>query len=143
VKAVLDAGQRERLDAAFQQPPATSEQAVDPSKFLAGEGAVPMALPAADSAVLNRGVLGAFMFEEVMLTSLRTRDVDQAVAGWGGDKYVTWLAGNGKTCLRDTFVGDTPQDTQELANALNQWAPEAGATIDAPAGQPGTLTVCS
>ncbi len=43
VQAILDAGQRARLDAAFQQPPTTSEQVIDPSKFLAGEPAVPVA----------------------------------------------------------------------------------------------------
>jgi hypothetical protein len=143
VKNILDAGNRERLDVAFQQPPTTSEQVIDPAKFLAGEQAVPVAVPAADGTVLNKGVLGAFMFEEILLGSIRTSDVDEAVAGWAGDEYVTWLDGSGKTCLRDAFVGDTPDDTQQLADALNQWAPDVNATVTAPAGQPGTFTVCS
>jgi hypothetical protein len=143
VQAILDAGSRERLDAAFQQPPTTSEQVIDPAKFLDGEQAVPVAVPAADGTVLNKGVLGAFMFEETLLGSMRTSDVDTAVAGWGGDQYVTWLDASGNTCLRDTFVGDTPDDTQKLADALNQWAPDVRATVIAPAGQPGTFTVCS
>ena len=58
---------------------------IDPSKFLAGEGAVPVALPTADGTVSNKGVLGAFMFEEILLGSSRTNDIDEAVAGWGGD----------------------------------------------------------
>jgi hypothetical protein len=143
VQAILDAGNRPRLDAAFQNPPTTSEQVIDPPKFLSGEGAVPVPLPAADGTVLNKGALGEFMFEEILLGSLRTNDVNQAVDGWGGDMYVTWLDGSGNTCLRDTFVGDTPQDTQQLADALNQWAPDVKATVSAPAGQPGTFTVCS
>ena len=96
VQAILDAGNRERLDAAFQQPPTTSEQVIDPAKFLDGEQAVPVAVPAADGTVLNKGVLGAFMFEETLLGSMRTSDVDTAVAGWGGDQYVTWLDASGK-----------------------------------------------
>jgi hypothetical protein len=143
VKDVLDAGQREGLDAAFQQPPTTSEQVIDPTKFLDGEGALPVAPPAADGTVSNKGVLGAFMFEEILLGSLRTSDIDEAIAGWGGDSYVTWVDASGKTCLRDSFVGDTPDDTQQLAQALNQWAPDVNATVTAPAGQPGTVTVCS
>jgi hypothetical protein len=143
VKAILDAGDRPRLDAAFQQPPTTSEQVIDPSKFLSAEAAVPVAPPAADGTALNKGVLGAFGFEELLLGSPRTSDVDQAIAGWGGDMYVTWLDGSGKTCLRDTFVGDTPDDTHQLANALNEWASDAYATVIAPEGQPATLTVCS
>jgi hypothetical protein len=83
------------------------------------------------------------MFEEILLGSLRTSDVDEAVTGWGGDMYVTWLDASGNTCLRDTFVGDTAQDTQQLADALNEWAPDVNASVSAPAGQPGTFTVCS
>ena len=143
VKDILAAGQQPRLDAAFQQPPTTSEQVIDPQKFLSGESAVPLPFPAADGTASNQGVLGAFMIEELLLGSLKTGDVDTAISGWGGDAYVTWIDGAGKTCLRDTFVGDTPTDTAELANALTQWAPDAGATVVAPPGQPGTFTVCS
>jgi len=143
VNAILDAGGRARLDSAFQQPPTTSEQVIEPDKFLEGEGAVPVAAPAADGAVQNKGALGAFMFEEILLGSSRTSDVNNAVTGWGGDSYVTWVDASGKACLRDTFVGDTPGDTKELADALNEWAPDVDATVTAPAGQPGTFTVCS
>ena len=143
VKAILVAGQRARLDAAFQQPPITSEQVIDPAKFLSGEQPVPVPLPAADGTVVNKGVLGAFMFEEILLGSVRTSDVDEAIRGWGGDMYVTWVDTTGRTCLRDTFVGDTADDTQQLATALTQWAPDVHAMVAAPQGQPGTLTVCS
>jgi len=143
VKDILDAGQRARLDAAFQSPPTTSEQVIDPQKFLAGEGAVPVAFPAADGTVANQGVLGAYMLEELLLGSLHTTQVDEAIKGWGGDAYVTWIDSTGRTCLRDTFVGDTPTDTAELAQALQQWAPDTGATVDAPLGQQGAFTVCS
>jgi len=143
VQAILEAGNRPRLDAAFQQPPTTSEQVIDPAKFLAREQAVPVPVPTADGAALNKGVLGAFMFEEILLGSTRTSNVEQAIEGWGGDTYVTWLDGSGKSCLRDSFVGDTPGDTQQLVDALNQWAPSAHATVTAPAGQPAAFTVCS
>jgi hypothetical protein len=143
VQDILDAGQRQRLDAAFQQPPTTSEQVIEPDKFLAGEGAVPVAFPVADGTTSNQGALGAFMFEEMLLGSLNVSRVDTAIAGWGGDAYVTWIDASGKTCLRDTFVGDTPTDTAELAAALMEWAPDVGATVDAQFGQAGTFTVCS
>ena len=83
------------------------------------------------------------MFEEILFGWGQTSNVDEAVTGWGGDTYVTWMDASGKTCLRDSFVGDTPDDTQELAAALSQWAPDVKATVTAPAGQPGTFTVCS
>ncbi len=43
VAAVLDDGGQARLDAAFEEPPTTSEQVVEPGTFLAGEGAVEVA----------------------------------------------------------------------------------------------------
>jgi hypothetical protein len=143
VNAILDAGQQPRLDAAFQQPPTTSEQVIDPDKFLNGEGAVAVPFPTADGTVSNKGVLGAFMLEELLLGSMRTNQVDNAIAGWGGDSYVTWASPAGKTCLRDTFVGDTPNDTAQLVQALSEWAPDAGAVVNATPGQPGTFTVCN
>jgi hypothetical protein len=143
VNAILDAGQQPRLDAAFQQPPTTSEQVIDPDKFLNGEGAVPVPFPTADGTVSNKGVLGAYMLEELLLGSMRTNEVDNAIAGWGGDSYVTWADPRGKRCLRDAFVGDTPNDTAQLAQALSEWAPDAGAVVNATPGQPGTFTVCN
>ena len=82
------------------------------------------------------------MFEEILRESVRTSDLDEAVTGWGGDMYVTWADASGKTCLRDTFVGDTPEDTQQLADALDGGRRRAGHRDRAP-GQPGTFTVCS
>ena len=52
--------------------------------------------------------------------------LDDAVAGWGGDRYVAWddLDGSG-TCLRATIIGDTPDDTAEIRVALDDWAANA------------------
>jgi hypothetical protein len=144
VKDILDAGQRARLDAAFQSPPTTSEQVIDSQKFLAGEGAVPVAFPAADGTVANQGVLGAYMLEELLLGSLHTTQVDEAIKGWGGDAYVTWIDSTGRTCLRDTFVGDTPRDTGELVDAISNWAEDHNGSITAgPVGAPVSFTVCA
>jgi len=142
IDAILAAGGQPRLDAAFVTPPVTSAQVLDPSKFLAGEGPVPVPVPSPDGALSNRGVLGAVVFRELLDGALPSNQVDRAVAGWGGDDYVTWVALDGSTCLRDTFVGDTPADTASLAQALGTWATGERATVDAPDGAPGTFTIC-
>jgi hypothetical protein len=69
--------------------------------------------------------------------------IDRAITGWGGDRYVTWTDAAGKTCLRDGFVGDTPKDTQELVQAISQWAGDHNGVVDAPADGPATFTVCA
>jgi hypothetical protein len=56
---------------------------------------------------------------------------------------VTWIDGSGKACLRDTFVGDTPGDTRELAQAITEWGADHDAVVDAPEDGPVTFTVCA
>ena len=54
------------------------------------------------------------------------------------------------TCLRATIVGDTPGDTDELRDALAEWADDGPVTsgidatvVDGDDGAPVTLTSCS
>ncbi|MGQ0618020.1 MAG: hypothetical protein ACT4PW_13700, partial [Acidimicrobiia bacterium] len=141
VGAILADGGQARLDAAYPAPPTTSEQASHPDKYLEGEGAAALPFPASDvGAAAEQGALGqlliAYLLDDV-------DGVDAAVEGWGGDRYVTWTDGQGRTCLRDVVVGDTAQDTAELAAALGQWAAASGATVEAPADGPVTFTSCS
>ena len=144
VQALLDAGGQADLDQAFVSPPVTSEQIIDPARYLAGEGPVAVLAPKADGSPANVGVLGELLLREMLFDSL-TSDaaVARTITGWGGDSYVTWTDTAGKTCLRDTFVGDTPTDTQELVEAITTWAHDHNATVDAPAAGPATFTVCA
>jgi hypothetical protein len=143
VDALLKAGGQPKLDQAFALPPITSEQILDPKRYLTGEGPVAVTAPAADGQVANVGVLGALLMREMFFESLTSgAEVDRAITGWGGDKYVTWIDATGKNCLRDTFVGDTPTDTSELVQAMSQWATDHSAVLDAPAQGPATFTIC-
>ena len=144
VEALLGAGGQSRLDSAFVTPPVTSEQIIDPKRYLSGEGPVAVPAPTADGASANVGVLGAFLLREMLFDSLPSdAEVQRAIAGWGGDSYVTWTDGSGQSCVRDTFVGDTPGDTVELVQAITDWGGDHGAVIDAPPEGPATFTVCS
>ncbi|HEV3226566.1 MAG TPA: hypothetical protein VGZ52_07020 [Acidimicrobiales bacterium] len=143
VNALLRAGSQQRLDAAFTNAPTTSEQIINPQKFLAGEGAVPLPTPTADGPAANQGVLGALLLREMLFDSLGSgNQVNRAIDGWGGDRYVTWINGTG-VCLRDTFVGDSPAETAQLVSALTTWAGDHNGSVDAPASGPATLTVCN
>lgn len=136
VRAVLDAGGQARLAEAFARPPVTTEQILHPARFLAGEGSRAVARPTADGRPIDRGVLG-----ELGLLLMLDRSVDHDVAlraaeGWGGDSYVAWNDGRGRTCVRTNFVMDTPRDATELSAALRTWAARnRGATVS------GTATV--
>ena len=144
VKAVVKAGGQARLDAAFVNPPSTSEQILHPQRFLAGEGPKPVADPAADGKIIDHGVVGEFGLLLMFLDTKRPLSqavADRAAEGWGGDRYVAWDSGD-KTCLRANFVMDTPTDTDQLASALKDWAtrePAAAVT----GTNPIVLTTCN
>jgi hypothetical protein len=138
IRRILDEGGQARLDEAFAAPPTTSEQVLDPERYLAGEGAVSVPLPPADGEVVSQGAFGAFGFGELLPGE------DDAVQGWGGDAYVAWLDGE-RACIRLAVVGDTPGDTDELAAALDSWA--SGHTdaemVRGEGGGPVTVTACA
>ncbi len=61
VQHLLDAGGQARLDAAFTNPPTSSEQIIDPARFDAGDAPKAVPAPPADGTVVDEGVLGALM----------------------------------------------------------------------------------
>lgn len=131
VQAVVQAAGQARLDDAFTNPPSTSEQLIHPTKFLAGEGALPVQEPPANGKIIDRGVFGEFGFIQQLENVITDQDtLLRAAAGWGGDKYVAWDEGS-KTCVRVDAVMDTPQDADELRTALRQWVDRhSGATLE-------------
>jgi hypothetical protein len=144
VENVLDHGGQTELDHAFISPPVTSEQIFDPARYLAGEGPANVAPPDADGTALNRGVLGARLLREMLFETLpSSAEVQRAISGWGGDEYVTWTDSAGQSCLRDTFVGDTAGDTQELVQGITEWSKDHGATVTPAADGAATFTVCA
>jgi hypothetical protein len=148
VAALLDDGGQARLDAAFVDPPATSEQILYPATYLAGEGAVDVPVPAADGDVIDQGVLGAAGLAELLGDFLSAGPVgDDAVEGWGGDRYVAWDAGGGRTCVAVNLIGDREIDTAEILDALGDWADAGPFGVDATVAQDPagfvTLRSCS
>ncbi len=141
VEAILNAGNRSRLDAAFAAPPLSSEQILHPERYLGGDNPRPPAEPAADGAVVSRGVLG-----EVGLYLMLASATDQNTAalgsqGWGGDRYVSWRDG-ARSCVRQTIETDSAQDSAELGAALQRWA-QARPGAEVTGSGPFTITRCS
>jgi hypothetical protein len=129
VNDLLDAGGEDAVDAALREPPRTSEQVLDFSKYQSREPRVEVAPPAAGGPVLDDGVFG-----EASLVALLTGVVGgdaaaDAAGGWAGDWYVAWQQG-GSSCVRATFVMDTDRDRRELSEALDEWADDEGDHVD-------------
>jgi hypothetical protein len=148
VTAVRDDGGRERLDVAFDEPPTTSEQVLEPDAFLAGEAAVTVATPEVGGEVVEQGALGAY----TLGLALRgpgfadpPEGVEEALAGWGGDAATAWRDGD-RSCVTASVVGDDADATDALQEVVEAWAadqPAATVTPPAAAGQPFVLDACS
>jgi hypothetical protein len=129
-----------RVNGAFQAPPKTTEQIIHPDKFVAGEGAKPLADPAADGPVVRSGSLGQLMLSLMLAQVLDPGEAESAADAWGADRYVAWQNG-GQTCVRLAITMDTPEKAAEMGAALADWAANTpGATVE---GQgPFTVTRC-
>ncbi|MGI9021670.1 MAG: hypothetical protein ACR2HV_00250 [Acidimicrobiales bacterium] len=142
VEALIAAGGTARVDAAFAEPPATTEAILSPDRYLAGETSEEIDDPPADGPVVDRGVLGELLLRLVLMETLDRDTAVQAAAGWRGDRYTAW-SDAGRVCVRDRLVMDTAADRADVVAGLRRWADShPGADVaDAGAG-PVMFTRC-
>lgn len=123
VDAIVRAGGQARLDGAYGDPPASSEQVISPDRYLGGDAPKAVPTPAADGKAFDDGEIGQLFLALMLRSELKDSVARTAAVGWGGDHYVAWRDG-ARTCVRMDFVMDTPTDTAELTDALADWAAE-------------------
>ena len=143
IDAITSHGGDEAVDQAFENPPVSSEQVLDPSVYLEGDEPLDVAEPPADGESFDQGTFGQYLLL-LLLTDggVDQQEAAQAAVGWGGDQYVAWRDG-GVTCLRVSFEGDTSGDTAEIEDALDAWADgRDGAEVTTNADDQPTLTSC-
>lgn len=129
VVALYQAGGWDAVNAAFENPPATTEQVMHPDKYLAGEAAIPASLNDA-TAALGDGwttrwdtTLGEWYLREHLRTQLPNSDARAAADGWGGDRFQVYASADDSAlawALR--LVWDTPADEAEFEAAYRQFA---------------------
>lgn len=144
VDAVLADGGDEALAAAFAEPPRTSEQVLDPARFLAGEAAIDVPVPAVAGEVVDEGIVGELMVLLVLADEVGIEVARMAATGWGGDWGVAWRDGD-RSCVTANLVGDDVSETEEMRQAFERWAEshEGARVVPTGAGGPFTLESCS
>jgi hypothetical protein len=144
VGQVVDEGGNEALAEAFADPPRTSEQLLDPDRYLAGEQAVDVPAPDVAGEVVDEGVVGQLVLMLMLADELGMDVARTAATGWGGDRGVAWRDGD-RACVTVSLVGDDAAETRELRDALDRWAEEQhDARIVAGRGDgPFTFESCS
>lgn len=141
VEAILDKGGMKALDAAFADPPASTEQVLDPRRYLERDPPAAVAKPAADGPEIQDGEIGQLALFLMLDARLSRSRAGAAAQGWGGDRYVAWKDGGG-TCMRFTMAMDSPRDVDELRSALGLWAKDRPRT-SITGGETITFTTCT
>jgi hypothetical protein len=124
VELIAADGGNSAVDEAFDNPPTTTEQMVDPRSYFAGQSAHDVAAPTVPSSGEQIGeddTLGALPLFLLLSERIDPLDALSAVDGWGGDAYVVYGRG-GKTCMDLAVEGDSAGDGEELHKALQAWA---------------------
>ncbi len=142
VEALLDEGGMGRVDEAFDAPPLSSEQVLEPDAYFEGDPIEEVAIPAADGDAVNDGLLGQY-FLALLLEQVVAGDVvDDAVDGWSGDRFVQWDEG-AQRCIRIDVAMDTAEDRTELEDAMSEWAAEQADAQVSAEGDLVRLTSCN
>ena len=128
------------VDDAFESPPDTEEHLFDPTSFLAEEAPIDdLELGfAEDDDLLDDGPMGATSWYLFLAERIDPKVAFEATLGWGGDRFAA-VERDGGICVRAVFAGDTADDEEEMAAALEEWVgsiPGDGAEIDEVDGHP-------
>lgn len=137
VDALLGSGGQPALDAAFTDPPTTTEQVLDPTG--AGQAAA-VARPDVEGEVVDEGVLGVLGLALLLGTDPLEVDVELV---WDGDRYAT-VERDGQVCTVADVATDAPSDVAALTQALHGWSSgRPGATVEPGPGGTVRLTACT
>lgn len=145
VEALRNARGQPGLDAAFRTPPTTSQQVIDPQRYLSRDAGQTVAQPQADGKAFDDGILGEqgldLLLERAVTGGLSAGKGAAASSAWNGDRYVAWDQSKSVSCIRVAFAARDAQAGQQLATALQAYLkglPEAHIESAAPL----TLRTC-
>jgi hypothetical protein len=123
VKYLKRKGGYSAVDAAYKNPPKSTEQIYHPEKYTANENPVDVSLPD-DSMQFGEGwtlayenILGEFDVYELFKPYFTNSTAEQAGAGWGGNKYQYYSNDAGDKLLVQDYAWDTETDAQEFSSA--------------------------
>lgn len=134
-------GGLEAIDAAFADPPTSTEQIIHPERY-PNDAPTPVDVPDLGPALgqgwedLDVMTVGEEWLQLALgLRQDRTQS-SQAAAGWDGGTYRAWTDGEQVAVVLST-VWDSEQDASEFATAMISWLDEGG-DIGAVVGPDGT-----
>ena len=122
VEALYNEGGFAAIDAAWLDPPRSTEQILHPERYLAGDAPQIVALnPLTDTLGVGweqiaDDILGEFFLREYLDQQLATSAAERLAEGWGGDRdAVYWNETTGGLVMALRLVWDTAADAAEFA----------------------------
>lgn len=113
------------LDAAWRNPPLSTEHILHPERYLSGDTPQIVALAPLTATLgigweeIDNDILGEFYLREYLSQQLSEQAVDRAATGWGGDRYaVYWNEVDDELVMALHLVWDTEDDAAEFAGAF-------------------------
>ena len=120
IEAITATGGLAAVDDAYQSPPLTTEQVLDPARYARNE-------PPRDLAPLTVEIDGWDLYDDATFGdwgirllldgSVSPGEATQAASGWGNDIYRVFTRGSDVAMVM-SYIGDSERDAEELANAL-------------------------
>lgn len=154
VRALYADGGWQAVNAAYDNPPQSTEHILYPDTYLAGD--MPQRVTLGDANLPDDwqlgtdGTMGAFYLEQVLAAHIANGQAETAVQGWGGDAYRIYRNETGDIAWQMHLVWDTPQDASEFDAAFADYAQartEAETVFNYDIGgacwEGATLTLCS
>jgi hypothetical protein len=117
---LMDQSGLKGVDEAYQEPPITTEQILDPNKFVRNEGPLPLEPLTVDLAgweLFDEATLGQWGIQLLLLETLTPGALSQAAQGWGNDTYRVFLNGD-ETAFAWSYLAESIEDAEDLANGL-------------------------
>lgn len=124
VSALMDAGGWEAVDAAYTDPPQSSEQILHPSKYREHEAPIEVSTPDLGAAMGGSwertygNVIGEFDAREILDVGLTPSAASAAAAGWGGGRAELYEDADGRRLLALVLVWDTEAEADEFTFAM-------------------------
>jgi hypothetical protein len=123
-----DAGFRwDGVNAAYNDPPTSSEQVMHPEKYLVRDTPQTVTLPDLGPVLgerwheVDRNVLGEIGLLAWLLDHLDQATAAQGAAGWDGDMYSLWSDGQGAHVLAVKSVWDAPGEAAQFFETFTEY----------------------
>jgi hypothetical protein len=120
VAELVDTGGLKAVDEAYQALPDTSEQILDPNKYLRNEQPDPLAplsVTLDGWELADEATMGEWGIRLLLTDAVPPGAATQAASGWGNDTYRLFTRGD-DAAMAWVYLGETEQDAEDLSDAL-------------------------